>query len=119
MGLTTLKVRLSNPADRRRAFEEELLVDSGANYAVVPAPVLRRIGVRPRHRETFALADGRRVTRDTGTVFLEVAGREGASRVIFGRRGDAALLGVVALEEMGLMLDPLRRRLRPLRPLRV
>jgi hypothetical protein len=39
--------------------------------------------------------------------------------VIFGRRGDAALLGVVALEELGLTLDPLRRRLRPLRPLRV
>ena len=115
MGLTTLKVRLSNPADRRRAVEEELLVDSGAIYAVVPAPVLRRIGVRPRRKETFMLADGSHVTRDTGTVFLELAGREGASRVVFGRPGDAPLLGAVALEELGLMLDPLRRQLRPLR----
>src|SRR5215510_1957973 len=115
MGLTTLKVRLSNPADRRRAVEAELLVDSGAIYAVVPSPVLRRIGVRPRRKESFTLADGSHVIRHTGTVFFEIEGREGASRVIFGRRGDAALLGAVALEELGLMLDPLRRQLRPLR----
>ena len=75
MGLTSLKVRLSNPRDRRLAVEEELLVDSGAIYA----------------------------------------DREGASKVIFGRRGDARLIGAVALEELGLMLDPLKRRLRPLR----
>jgi len=37
MGLTSLKVRLSNPRDRRLAVEEELLVDSGAIYAVIPA----------------------------------------------------------------------------------
>jgi len=35
--------------------------------------------------------------------------------VIFGRRGDASLLGVVTLEALGLRLDPLRRQLRPLR----
>jgi hypothetical protein len=35
--------------------------------------------------------------------------------VVFGRRGDASLLGVMTLEALGLQLDPLRRRLRPLR----
>jgi len=115
MGLTTITVRLSNPRDRRRAVEEELLVDSGAIYAVVPAPVLRRIGVRPRGRERFTLADGTHITREVGTVFLEIDGREGASRVVFGRRGDAPLIGAVALGELGLMLHPLKRTLRPLR----
>jgi len=115
MGLTTLKVRLSNPRNRRLAVEEELLVDSGAIYAVVPASVLRRIGVRPRGEETFTLIDGTHVTREVGTVFFEIDDREGASKVIFGRRGDARVIGAVALEELGLMLDPLTRRLRPLR----
>ena len=55
------------------------------------------------------------VTREVGTVFFEIDGREGASKVIFGRRGDARVIGAVALEELGLMLDPLTRRLRPLR----
>ena len=114
MGLTMLRVRLTNPRDRRRAVEEELIVDSGAIYAIVPAAVLRRIGVRPRGEETFTLADGSHVTRAVGTVFFEIDGREGASKVIFGRRGDARVIGAVALEELGLMLDPLKRQLRPL-----
>ena len=40
---------------------------------------------------------------------------QGASKVIFGRPGDAALIGAVTLEELGLMLDPLKRELRPMR----
>ena len=115
MGITSLKVRLSNPRDRRRAVEKELLVDSGAIYAVVPAPVLQRIGVRPSGKETFTLADGTHLTRRVGTAFFEIDGRQGASKVIFGRPGDAALIGAVTLEELGLMLDRLKRELRPMR----
>jgi len=50
-----------------------------------------------------------------GDVRYEVGDRGRAAPVIFGRRGDASLLGVVTLEALGLRLDPLRRRLRPLR----
>jgi len=114
MGLTSLKVRLSNPRDRRRAVEEELLVDSGAIFAVVPAPVLRRIGVRTHGKESFSLADGSRVSRSVGTAFFEIGARKGAATVIFGQPGDAPLLGALTLESLGLMLDPLRRKLRPL-----
>jgi hypothetical protein len=41
-------------------------------------------------------------------------GRKAASPVIFGERGDSTLLGIVSLEALGLLLDPLRRELRPL-----
>jgi len=104
MGLTSLLVRLSNPRDQRRAVEKELL-----------APVLRRIGVRPSGKETFTLADGTHLTRRVGTAFFEIDGRQGTSKVIFGRPGDATLIGAVTLEELGLMLDPLKRELRPMR----
>jgi hypothetical protein len=63
---------------------------------------------------TFWLADGRKVKRDVGCALFEMHGRR-APRVVFGRRGDACLLGMVTLEELGLSLDPLKRRLRPLR----
>ena len=65
--------------------------------------------------QTFDLADGTEVERAVGSAEFEVAGRRGASTVIFGKRGDACLLGVVTLEELGMVLDPLRRRLRPMR----
>ena len=53
--------------------------------------------------------------RDAGDVRYEIGDRTGAAPVIFGRRGDAPLLGVVMLKTLELRLDPLRRQLRPLR----
>jgi len=34
--------------------------------------------------------------------------------VIFGETGDSTFLGMVSLEALGLLLDPIRRELRPL-----
>lgn len=95
--------------------EVDLVVDSGAIFSVVPSAVLRRIGVAARATQRFDLADGSSVRRQIGDVRYEIEGRSGAAPVIFGRRGDASLLGVVTLEALGLRLDPLRRQLRPLR----
>ena len=77
--------------------------------------MLRSIGIEPTGRETFGLADGRSIRRDTGWALFELQGTEAPSRVIFGARGDAALLGMVTLEELALSLDPVKRKLRPLR----
>ena len=115
MGMTDVKVRIVNLADPRRSAEVDLVVDSGAIYSVVPGAVLRRIGVEPRKVETFALANGGTVRRAIGDVYYEIDRSAGAAPVIFGRRGDTSLLGVVTLEALGLRLDPLRRTLRPLR----
>jgi hypothetical protein len=35
--------------------------------------------------------------------------------VIFGEPGDSSLFGAIALEALGLTLDPLRRELKPIR----
>ena len=115
MGMTEVRVRVVNLADPSRFAELDLVVDSGAIYSIVPAGVLVRIGVEPRETQTFGLANGGSVRRQIGDVRYEIADRSGAAPVIFGRRGDASLLGVVTLEALGLRLDPLRRQLRPLR----
>jgi predicted aspartyl protease len=115
MGMTDVRVRIANLTDPRRSAEVDLVVDSGAIYSVVPTAVLRRIGVAPRKVETFALANGGTVRRAIGDVYYEIDRSAGAAPVIFGRRGDTSLLGVVTLEALGLRLDPLRRTLRPLR----
>jgi len=112
MGMTDIRVRIANLADPRRSVEVDLVVDSGAIYSVVPAAVLRRIGVEPRKVETFSLANGGTVRRPIGDVYYEIDRSAGAAPVIFGRRGDRSLLGVVTLEALGLSLDPLRRTLR-------
>src|SRR5882724_7845918 len=88
MGITSILARLVNIVDRDRETTVEMVVDSGAIYSVVPAPLLRSIGVEPGRSETFWLADGRSVRRRIGHVVFEIDGSEGISRVIFGRPGD-------------------------------
>ena len=115
MGLTSVQVRISNPADRARAIDAEMLVDSGAIFSVVPADELQALGIAPEKTERFSLADGSSVTRQVGIARFEVAGRSGGAPVIFGEPGDAWLLGVLSLESLGLLLDPFKRELRPMR----
>src|SRR5436853_7727155 len=103
--MTEVPVRVVNLADASRLAEVDLVVDSGAIYSVVPAGVLRRIGIEPREVQTFDLAYGESVRSSVGDVRYEGADRSGAAPVIFGRRGEASLLGVVP----GLRSDPLRR----------
>jgi predicted aspartyl protease len=119
MGLTSEKVRISNPALPERRVELDMLLDSGALYSVVPGRLLRELRIRPHATETFELADGRRIRRQIGTAFFEIGTRQGASTVIFGRLADSCLLGALALESMGLVLDLSRQRLRPMRPIRL
>lgn len=116
MGVTTARVVIRSVTERERSVEVDLTVDTGAIYSVVPATVLASIGIEPEERRReFDLADGRTVRRDLGWAIFEVQGCRAPSRVIFGVRGDAGLLGMVTLEELGLSVDPLKRSLRPLR----
>lgn len=115
MGLTSVRARVANTGNRRRQVEVDMTVDSGAIYSVVPSSILHQIGVEPERTETFWLADGRSVRRRIGYAFFDMQGCDGISKVIFGRPGDAALLGALTLETLGLSLDPLKRTLRPLK----
>jgi clan AA aspartic protease len=114
MGITFLNVKVINPADRARTAVLEFLVDSGAIYSVAPARVLRRLGMQPDRVQHFTLADGSHTKRRVGNVLFEFDGVRGASPIIFGQADDATLLGAVTLEALGLILDPLKRELRPL-----
>ncbi len=114
MGLTHIAATIANPANPRKTKKLSLFVDSGAVYSVVPKVVLRQLGVKPHSTKTFTLADGSEITRKVGDVIFKFNGQQGASPVIFGERGDSTLLGTVSLEALGLLLDPIRRELRPL-----
>ena len=89
-------------------------VDSSIVYSIVPKAYLKRLGIRPCGSKSFALADGTAVTRKMGNALFSVEDAEGAAPVIFGEKGDTPLLGMVSLEALGYILDPLRRELRPL-----
>lgn len=93
------------------------LVDSGAMYTLLPAPVWQALGLEPKRREAFALADGTQVTRAVSECHLTLPQGETHTPVILGEPGDEALLGTVTLEELGLVLNPFTRQLQRMRML--
>jgi clan AA aspartic protease len=114
MRLTHVEATVTNPAHPRKSKKLSLLVDSGAVYSVVPKTVLSKLGLKPHSTKTFMLADGSEIKRKVGDAVFKLNGHQGASPVIFGEKGDSTLLGTVSLEALGLLLDPIRRELRPL-----
>jgi clan AA aspartic protease len=114
MGLTDVYVTVSNPDDPSRSRELEFLVDSGATFSVVPREILSDLGIVPDGFEYFKLADLTRIQREVGEASFTFQGKTRSSPVMFGEEGDATLLGVMTLEALALVLDPVRQELRPM-----
>jgi predicted aspartyl protease len=112
MGITFVRVKVGNPARPRKADEFEMHVDSGAIYSVLPARDLKKLGIKAVREEEFTLANGEKIKMGVGNALFEFSGKIGAAPVIFGDER-VYLLGATALESIGLMLDPLRRELKP------
>lgn len=114
MGLTSVTMKLRKHKESEQSFEAEFLVDSGAVFSVAPAGLLEEVGIVADDEQSFSLANGEKVTRKTGDAYFVYEGKGGYAKVIFGEEDDSNLLGAMTLEACGLILDPLKRELRPL-----
>ena len=114
MGLTVLEIEVGNPANPDVTEKLDLLIDSGAIYSFVPTPILERLGIKPLAEQELRLANGTKIMRKKGIALFKYGERLGGADVIFGEEGDSMLLGAFTLEALGLVLDPLRRELKPL-----
>jgi len=101
------------PRDGGTARSLEALVDTGAGYSVVPGPVLEALGCRPLRTQRVILADGRTEEWSVAQVDVECEGRRATTPVLMGPPTGPTLLGATTLEELGLGIDPLNRRLVP------
>ena len=111
MGLTFTDLEISSDRGTSKKQRLQLLIDSGAEYSVVPREQLEVLGIKPYRTVRICLADGSLLERDAGDAFFHYQGEHAPSPVIFGEKDDEALLGVVTLETLGFMLDPLSRRI--------
>lgn len=119
MGATHVTVTIRNPADPERAWEALFLVDTGATDSLVPRPHLEAIGLKPRGRRVYELADGREITMDVTVAEIEFMGETVGGTVLFGEPGAEPLLGVTALESVGIEVDPVNQRLKRLPAVRL
>ena len=91
------------------------LVDSGASYTLLPEDAWKALGLKSKRTVKFSLADGTLIERDVSECHLELPQGDGHTPVVLGHPGDEPLLGVVTLEELGLVLNPFNRTLQPMR----
>ena len=100
--------------DRERFETVDALVDTGATYSSMPASLLRSLGVTPRERRRFRLADGSRIYRDMGKMSVRMDDLVQETPVIFSDN-DASnpILGALTLQEFSMAVDPVDKRLVP------
>ncbi len=115
MGLTTKKFIVKASFQSPEKIDVDFMIDSGAMYSLVPKVELQKLGIIPYRKMEFFLADGTKITREVGDAYFEYQGSGGAAPVVFGEFGDEPLLGATALESCGLVLNPYRRELYPMR----
>jgi clan AA aspartic protease len=116
MGMFTVRVHVSNPAEPERYFVADFWVDTGALYSLVPEDRLRQIGVEPLRTRALILADGRRTQRPFGEARFTIAdlAETMTCPVVFGPPDSLYLLGATALEIFGVDADPTEQKLKPI-----
>jgi len=105
------KVTLHSP-DMSKSEQIELLVDTGSTYTWVSSATLERLNVKAKTTRKFKTIDGRLLERKIGEVLVEYMNEKATRMVVFADKGDSEVLGVDALEGLGLEVDPITKQLR-------
>ena len=99
--------------DQERFETVDALVDTGASYSMMPASLLRSLGVSPFERQEFRLANGEMIHSEIGVARVRIHGRVVITIVVFADERSHSILGAVTLEQFNLAVDPVDMRLVP------
>ncbi|MCI0638619.1 MAG: aspartyl protease family protein [Gemmataceae bacterium] len=114
MGLTHVTVTLRDFQKQGAPYEADFLVDTGAIDCMASRTKLEAAGIQPEGKQVYELANGQTVEYDFGFARLSFLGNETVSQVIFGPPNIEPILGVVALESVGVIVDPVTKTLKRL-----
>ena len=89
-------------------------MDTGATDILAPGSALRQVGIEPVGRMAYERADGSLHEYAFGLAGIEFMGEVTAGRDFFGPDDVEPLLGVTALESVGITIDPATRTLKRL-----
>ena len=106
MGLTKVTVRIQNLTKSKKGFEAEFLIDTGAIDCLGPASVLKNCGIKPEGKKVYELANGEPVEYEYGFARVSFLGYETVAQITFGPEKAEPILGVVALENVNIGVDP-------------
>lgn len=114
MGLTKVTVKISGFQEGKDSYDAFFLVDTGATDSLAPSDELEKIGIPKQSKMAYELADGTIKEYSFGIAKIEFMGEVTAGRIIFGEKGIEPILGVTALESVGILVDPANQTLKRL-----
>ena len=82
---------------------------------MAPASELKKLGIQPLGTRRYELASGELVEYQYGAAQLSFMGERALTEIIFGPEKTEPILGVMALESAGYLVDPKNQKLRKLR----
>jgi len=95
---------------------EKVVVDTGASYTVLDLDIVERVSAwRIPFRIPLELGDGRVVEAEVHAAIVCVEDRC-APTLVASFRGAKNVVGVRTLEDLGLAVDPVNKKLVPVRP---
>ena len=112
MGTFFTPVEIAGP-DQERFETVDALVDTGASYSMMPASLLRSLGVTPSVKHEFRLANGELIHADIGAARVRIDGRVRTTPVVFADERSHSILGAMTLEQFSMAVDPVDLRLVP------
>ena len=86
------------------------LVDTGSELTWLPGEILKEIGITPRRKRIFTMANQQKVQREVGYAMLSSEGYETIDEVVFAEPGDMSILGVRTIEGFGVIVDNIGHR---------
>ncbi|MEM8866107.1 MAG: aspartyl protease family protein [Planctomycetota bacterium] len=114
MGITHVTAKLASTRDTGDPYEADFLVDTGALHCLAPASEVEKAGIQRRSKRSYELANGELVEFEVGFAELSVLGEQTVIEVIFGPENAEPILGVLALESLGIVVDPVSQTLKRL-----
>ena len=107
-----LAKRSNTPFENVRKMEVKALVDSGAMTLTINKSIAKQLELDVLDQIEVTLADGSYRKCDiAGPVDIRFANRSAAIRALVLPGADEVLLGVIPLEEMDVMIDPVSQQL--------
>lgn len=117
MGITHVTATVKSLDATGLSVEAKFLVDTGSINCLLPASMLKKAGIQPLKTEVYELANGQQIEFPVGAARIDILDRFVMVEVIFGPEDAEPLLGAVALECAGLVVDPSSQTLRRLHAL--
>ena len=115
MGTFTVTAEIQ-PANRQGPPESVgLMVDTGATYTCLPRTFLERLGYQPVGRRHVVFANGTEAEWEVTLITIALLGSSLPTLCFMAPDASPGLLGAVTLEEFGVGVDPIGKRLIPVK----